>query len=397
MPCLLRILSYIDHTSCMSQTNELCLRNARVVLPDQVVSADMRVADGAIIAIESGICPEGEDLQGDYLIPGLVEVHTDHLETHYSPRPGVRWNPVAAIQAHDAQIATAGITTVLDCLRMGTDESADYDAGEMLMLASTLQQAQDQSRLRAEHFLHLRCEVSSSSVLDDCNQFALHDRIKLMSLMDHAPGQRQFTDMAVFEHYHKKKDGMDEATFKSFMNQRLENSRRYSDTHRATIAELCHRAGIPLASHDDATLEHVNDAVTLGVRIAEFPTTLDAACRAHEKGMKVLMGAPNVVRGKSHSGNVGARELAKQGVLDILSSDYIPASLLHSVFVLSLQEQIIDLPEAIALVTKNSANAVGLSDRGILAEGYRADLVRVSYQDDVPTVKCVWRSGIRVV
>lgn len=380
----------------MSQTNDHCLINAKVVLPDKVVSGYVRVAGGYISAIEPGTSSEGEDLHGDYLIPGLVEVHTDHLETHYSPRPGVRWEPMAAIQSHDAQIATAGITTVLDCLRMGSDESADYDAGEMLMIASLLQKAHDQSRLRAEHFIHLRCEVSSPSVLKDCQQFAEHDRIKLMSLMDHAPGQRQFTDMAVFEHYHRKKDGMDERTFKSFMNQRLENSQRFSDTHRAAIAALCNGADVTLASHDDATVEHVQDAVKLGVRIAEFPTTVDAAKSAHNNGMKVLMGAPNVVRGKSHSGNVGARELASLGVLDMLSSDYIPASLLHSVFVLSLQKNIIDLPQAIALVTANPAKAVGLQDRGILAEGYRADMVRVSYEDNVPTVKCVWRSGIRV-
>ncbi len=375
---------------------QLQLRNARIVLPDSVVLGHLDVSDGNIDVVGAGLGGAGEDLQGDYLIPGLVELHTDHLESHYSPRPGVRWDPLAAIQAHDAQIATAGITTVLDCLRMGADESASFESGEMLLLASCLKQAADQERLRAEHMLHLRCEVSALSVLEDCEQFAEHDNIMLMSLMDHAPGQRQFTDMAVFEHYHRGKDAMDDETFAAFANRRLHNSQHYSDQHRAAIAQVCAARNIALASHDDATLAHVIDAENLGIGISEFPTTIEAATAAHEKGMSILMGAPNVVRGRSHSGNVGARELARLGILDMLSSDYVPASLLHAPFVLSLQENLMSLADAIALVTCNPARAIGFDDRGSIVEGLRADLVRVRYQDNIPTVKCVWREGVRV-
>lgn len=379
----------------MNIRNDLRLSNARLVLRDRVLAGSVRVTDGLISSVESGETVSGEDLHGDYLIPGLVELHTDHLETHYSPRPGVRWNAISAIQSHDAQVAAAGITTVLDCLRMGTDD-ADYEAGEMLALAGYLQRAEDQNRLRAEHLLHLRCEVSSPGVLDDCAQFANHEKVMLVSLMDHAPGQRQFADMAVFEHYHRSKEGMDESSFKAFAAKRLENSKRYSETHRNTLAELCRSRKITLASHDDATLEHVEDAIGLGIHISEFPTTIEAASAAHEKGMRILMGAPNVVRGRSHSGNVGARQLAKLGTLDMLSSDYVPSSLMHAPFVLSLQENLMSLPDAIALVSTNPAQSIGFTDRGVIAEGYRADLVQVRYQDNVPTVKCVWREGVRV-
>lgn len=360
------------------------------------MSGSVHVVDGLITSVESGGASAGEDLQGDYLIPGLVELHTDHLESHYSPRPGVRWNPIAAIQSHDAQVAAAGITTVLDCLRLGTDD-AEYEPGEMLALAGVLQQAEDQERLRAEHLLHLRCEVSSPSVLDDCAQFENHSKVMLVSLMDHAPGQRQFADMAVFEHYHRSKEGMDEKTFKAFADKRLANSQRYSDKHRATIAAMCKARNITLASHDDATPRHVEDAIGFGIQISEFPTTIDAARAAHSRDMRILMGAPNVVRGRSHSGNVGARELAQLGTLDMLSSDYVPSSLMHAPFVLSLQERLMSLPDAIALVTRNPAQSIGFDDRGVLVEGFRADLVRVRYQDNVPTVKCVWREGVRVV
>lgn len=379
----------------MNTRNNLQLNNARLVLRDGVKLGDLRVTDGLIASVNANSNTQGEDLQGDYLIPGLVELHTDHLETHYSPRPGVRWDAIAAIQSHDAQVAAAGITTVLDCLRMGTDD-ADYEPGEMLALAGYLQQAEDQKRLRAEHYLHLRCEVSSPSVLDDCEQFASHDKVMLISVMDHAPGQRQFADMAVFEYYHRSKEAMDEKTFRAFASRRMENSKRYSDKHRGVLAELCKVRKITLASHDDATLEHVDDAIKLGIHISEFPTTVEAARAAHEKGMRILMGAPNVVRGRSHSGNVGARQLAQLGTLDMLSSDYVPSSLLHAAFVLSLQEKLMSLSDAIALVTSNPAQSIGFDDRGIIAEGYRADLVQVRYQDNVPTVKCVWREGVRV-
>ena len=380
----------------MTLVSDFSLHNARLVLPDAVVTGSIRVVGGKIASVDEGAASQGEDCQGDFLMPGLVELHTDHLETHYSPRPGVRWHPIAAIQSHDAQIAAAGITTVLDCLRMGTDDSADYEPNEMLELATYLQRAAEQDRLRAEHLLHLRCEVSSPGVLEDCEKFAQHQNIKLMSLMDHAPGQRQFADMAVFEHYHRSKDGMDDAAFRAFAERRLANSQRFSDSHRRSIATICNARDIALASHDDATLAHVDDAINLGVRIAEFPTTIDAARAAHAKGMGILMGAPNVVRGKSHSGNVGARELAEFGILDILSSDYVPSSLMHAPFVLAMQQKLMSLPEAIALVTCNPARAIGIDDRGEIAEGLRADLVRVRYQDDVPTVKSVWREGRRV-
>lgn len=380
----------------MDTHQQFVLSNARIVQPCGITAGSLVVVDGLIDKIDESAHADGVDCGGDYLLPGLVELHTDHLETHYSPRPGVRWNPLAAIQAHDAQVATSGITTVLDCLRMGTDDSADYEPGEMLSLADTLQSAASQNRLRSEHFLHLRCEVSAPNALDDFRLFESHPNVRMVSLMDHAPGQRQFKDMAVFEHYHRNKDGMDNATFQAFAARRQTNSELFSATHRASIAQACQERGIALASHDDATLEHVEESQTLGIQVAEFPTTAQAAEAAHEIGMKVLMGAPNVVRGQSHSGNVAARDLARRGTLDVLSSDYVPSSLLLAVFVLSLQDQLMSLSEATSLVSQSPAHAIGLTDRGQLSAGKRADLIRVSYSDGVPTVKTVWREGLRV-
>lgn len=372
------------------------LSNARIVLEDEVVRGTVVMHDGLIADISAGgTAAASMDMEGDYLIPGLVELHTDHLETHYSPRPGVRWNAIAALQAHDAQIVSSGITTVFDCVRLGSDEDGGFERGEMRAIADALARAGNEDRLRAEHFVHLRCEVSSHDVLEHFEDFKEDGQVRLVSLMDHAPGQRQFQTLGQYELYYKTKRGLTDEAFRAFVEKRQAASARYSDRHRQAIAEHCRERGIAIASHDDATLAHVDEATAFGVRLAEFPTSIEAAKASHENGMSVLMGAPNVVRGKSHSGNVAARTLAEMGVLDVLSSDYVPLSLIHAPFVFA-EDGVMTLPEAMRLVTATPARTVGLEDRGTIAPGQRADLVRVHHEEGVPVVRSVWREGRRV-
>lgn len=377
-------------------TAETVLSNARIVLADEIVEGSLVLRDGFIAGIEAGSSRTGEDMGGDYVIPGLVELHTDHLEGHYAPRPKVRWNPIAAVLAHDAQVATAGITTVLDALRVGMDEDADLTAADVRKLADAIEDSVAQDRLRADHFLHLRCEVSAPDCVQAFANFDEDDRVKLASLMDHAPGQRQFVNLETYAYYYQRKLKLTDRDFKLFCEKRMAESARYSAPNRAVIAAACHERGIVLASHDDATSGHVDEAIEQGVRVAEFPTTEEAARASKAAGLGVLMGAPNVMRGSSHSGNVSARTLASDGLLDILSSDYIPFSLIQSAFFLGDMVEGISLPQAVAMVSKNPAEAIGLTDRGIIEQGRRADLVRVRVDDHVPVVRTVWRQGRRV-
>ena len=377
-------------------TAEQVFTNARLVLEDEIVSGSLLVRDGQIADIDSGNRRLGEDLNGDYLIPGLVELHTDHLEAHYSPRPGVRWNLTAAIQSYDAQIVTSGITTVFDCLRLGSSEEGGFARGEMRDMADAIEKAGAERRLRAEHFIHLRCEVPTADVVEQFEDFTDDPQVRLVSLMDHSPGQRQFQTMEQYIFYYKIKRGLTDEAFDAFVAARKQASDLYSAKHRQAIADLCAERNISVASHDDATEAHVEEAIAQKVRLAEFPTSVEAARASHEAGMSVLMGAPNVVRGKSHSGNIAARDLAALGLLDVLSSDYIPFSLLVAPFILADELEGIALPEALRMVTANPARAVGLNDRGRLAPGLRADLVRVKREDGVPVVRGVWREGQRV-
>ncbi|QDZ09536.1 alpha-D-ribose 1-methylphosphonate 5-triphosphate diphosphatase [Devosia ginsengisoli] len=375
---------------------ELVLTNARIVLANEVLEGSLRV-DGGVITDIGAPSRTGLDLDGDYLIPGLVELHTDHLETHYAPRPRVRWNPVAAVQAHDAQIAASGITTVLDAIRIGLDEDTDVSAEEMRILAGAIRAGMDAGRLRAEHYIHLRCEVSAPDCLDSFLAIKDDPLVRLASLMDHAPGQRQFASLDAYKVYYQGKTKMSDAELDAFTARRNAQSLAHSGKHRRMISQMCHDQGIVLASHDDATRAHVEEAVDLGLHIAEFPTTLEAARASRQAGLSILMGGPNVVRGGSHSGNVSARALAEADLLDILSSDYIPFSMLQSAFSLADGVEGISLSKAIQLVTKRPAEAAGFHDRGEIAVGKRADFVHLRIEDGIPIVLTVWRQGQRVI
>ena len=371
-------------------------RNAAIVLADEVIHGSLVVRDGRIAEVATGASSIGEDLGGDALIPGLVELHTDHIEGHYLPRPKVRWNMMAALQAHDAQIAASGITTVFDAIRVGMDEDALLTSTDMLAMAQTIGVAAEGARLRADHYIHLRCEVSAPDVLQSFEGIARHPRIRLVSLMDHAPGQRQFVDLETYRSYYQRKMNLTDAAFAAFCRRRVAESETHSAANRRVIAGACRTSRIAVASHDDATEAHVREGIAIGITLAEFPTTVEAALLSREAGLHVLMGAPNIVRGGSHSGNVSASDLLDRGALDILSSDYVPFSLLQAAFLLA-DAGTLELPAAIRLVATNPAAAANFDDRGAIAPGLKADLVRVRRDGaHPPLVAGVWREGRRV-
>ncbi|WP_454914703.1 alpha-D-ribose 1-methylphosphonate 5-triphosphate diphosphatase [Xanthobacter sediminis] len=376
---------------------ELVLANARLVLAGEILEGHLRVADGRIVEIGTGAVPAGaEDCGGDYLLPGLVELHTDHVEGHLTPRPKVKWNPLAAVLAHDAQIAASGITTVFDSLRVWPDKRAVGMDGDAPLLIAAFDAARAADALRADHRIHLRCEVATDTVVEDAEAIMAGAPIHLVSLMDHTPGQRQFASVEQFRSYYMKKSGATAEEMDVIVATRLDFHARYARRNRAGLVALAHAHGCVVASHDDATPEHVAEAIGDGVAIAEFPTTDAAARLSHEAGIRVLMGAPNLVRGGSHTGNASAEDLARAGLLDILSSDYVPASLLWSAFDLARRVPSISLPQAVQRVTKIPAEVAGLSDRGEIAPGRRADLARVATLGDIPVVRSVYREGLRV-
>ena len=375
-------------------TEELVLSNARIVTDEAVVAGTLVVRAGRIAAVAAGPSRAhgAVDLAGDWLLPGLVELHTDNLERAFTPRVGVRWPADAAMLAHDAQVAAAGITTVGDAVCVGyyggRSERLAY-LGESL---AALARAKAANALRADHFLHLRLELADPLMLGLFEPLLAEPSLRLVSFMDHTPGQRQYRDLGKFR---ALQAGRDEAEIDALVARRLGEQALHVQRQREEVLRLLDGHAAVRASHDDTTPAHVAEAADCGCRIAEFPTTLEAAAAARAAGLSVVMGAPNLVLGGSHSGNVAAADLVERQLLDVLSSDYVPTSLLQAVFLLRDRFGHA-MPEAIAPATRTPAALVGLADRGRLAPDLRADLVRVREVGATPTVVAVWREGRRV-
>lgn len=374
--------------------------NARLVLSDEVIIGSLEVRDGVMASIRSGEieCPDCRivDCHGDYLLPGLVELHTDNLERHCMPRPSVAWpDLVAAAVAHDREIIASGITTVFDSIRVGSyRDEGDARSEQLFNMLSALSEGERHAVFKAEHRLHLRCELTDPDLPDMLERACLNNEVSLVSMMDHTPGQRQWADMdALRRHSRDKYPNSDE--LEEVLQRRIEVGDRYVPPNRTAVLQRFKGTNVVLATHDDTTREHVEEALSQGVAIAEFPCSMEAAKAADACGLKILGGAPNIVRGGSHSGNVSMHDLASAGVLHALSSDYVPASLLQAVFKLVLEEQW-SVPAAVALITANTASMAGLTDRGRLAVGLRADLVRLRMAGNTPVVESVHVSGRRV-
>lgn len=381
-----------------STMSERIIRNARIVAGGETFRGCVVLADGEIRAVDPGdvTSPAAEDWHGDWLLPGLVELHTDNLEKHLVPRPGVLWNATSATVTHDAQCAAAGITTVLDSIVIGDMDQGGTRSQTYETSISALHGCRNADLLRVEHLLHLRCEVSAPDIVETFERYADDALVELVSVMDHTPGQRQWRDLAKYRRYAERYGSYDDLQYERMVRERTEQQGRFAHKHRAIVVAGCHERDLPLASHDDTELEHVAQARQEKVAMSEFPTTLHAAQAAREAGMAIIMGGPNMVKGGSHSGNVSAAELARHDLLDILSSDYVPASLIQAAFL--LRDQLgWSMDRAIATVSRNPAQAIGLVDRGEIAVGLRADCIRVREVQGMPVVLGTWREGERAI
>jgi alpha-D-ribose 1-methylphosphonate 5-triphosphate diphosphatase len=378
-------------------TDQILFANAQIVLPGEVILGHLIVRDGLIATITQGATiPAGAiDCGGDFLCPGLIELHTDNLEQHISPRPRVNWPHNAAILAHDAELAGCGISTVFDALRVGSvlSEQGGYDKYARAM-ADEILAMRDAGALRISHLLHLRAETCSETLIEELDTFGPMDRIGIVSLMDHTPGQRQFANLSKFSQYVMGKHAMDQAAFEAHCTYLEGLYAKFGAPHQAATVAAARRYGATLASHDDTTVAHVMTSRDQGVTVAEFPTTYAAAAACREVGIDVIMGAPNLIRGGSHSGNVAAADLADAGLLDILSSDYVPAALLMGA--VQLGQRWGNMARGLGTVTQAPARAVGLMDRGQIAVGLRADLLRFGLVGQVPAPRGLWVHGTRV-
>jgi alpha-D-ribose 1-methylphosphonate 5-triphosphate diphosphatase len=380
--------------------DELTFANADLVLPDRVVRGTLQVRRGLIQSVEPGSAPSapGIDFDGDYLLPGAVDLHSDNLERQVEPRSRARWPSRSALVAHDAQCAAAGVTTVLDALCLG---DLGFDEGRMQTAregVADLDALCGTGLLKCDHYLHLRCELPAGDMLAMFDPLIDHTLLRMVSLMDHSPGVGQYADLERYREL-RRRSGAPEAMIEQRIAEIVEQRDRLrGPNRRAVLARMAHR-GVALASHDDRTEAEIAENHGDGVGISEFPVSLHAAVAAKRSGMKVIAGAPNLVRGGSHSGNVAASDLLRADAVDALASDYVPAAMIESAFVvarLGSKAPGKPLPQAVAMITAEPALMARLSDRGRLEVGLRADLVRVRVHDGLPFIRAVWRAGERI-
>ena len=378
--------------------HETRIFSERIITPEGLVRGEAIVRGSVILAVEPRACasPAALDWGVDMLTPGLVDLHTDNLEKHYQPRPGALWDAYGAALAHDGQCAAAGVTTVFDSLSLhGSKDGLDRkDAlGPMI---SAVDAACAEGVLRADHLLHLRCEVTDPHLLSNLEPYVDHPRLKLLSVMDHTPGQRQTANLDRLQE-RMLANGRSEAEIEELLlNRQFKRDPGAAGSNRCSVVGFAREYGLPLAAHDDASDEQVAEAHEDGCAIAEFPVTMQAARAARSFGMWIVMGGPNFVRGGSHSGNLSARAAAEAGLLDVIASDYVPLSMLRTAFLL-MDDYGWPAEKALAVVARNPARSVGLDDRGEIAPGQRADLLRVFRTPaGWPAPVEVWREGRRV-
>jgi alpha-D-ribose 1-methylphosphonate 5-triphosphate diphosphatase len=378
-------------------TQETILTNAILVLREEALTGTIVMHGQAIADIQAGRSHSKAaiDLNGDYVIPGVVDVHTDNLERQVQPRSLARWPSRSAMVAHDAQCAAAGVTTVLDALCLGDlgfdkERIKTFQDGVVDLDALT-----DAQLLKADHFLHLRCEIPALDMLELFDPVSDHPLVRMISLMDHSPGVGQYANMDFYRKL-RRQGGLDEETVERRIKEMQEQRARWRDPNRKALLDRVRGSSIALASHDDRTEAEIAENAADGIRISEFPVTMEAAVAAKRAGMQVIAGAPNIVRGGSHSGNVAAADLVRAEAVDAFASDYVPPSLVEAAFQCAREEGI-SLPSAIAMISDHPAGMSGLPDRGRLETGLRADMVRVHLHGTLPIVRQVWRAGERVI
>ncbi|MFD2649633.1 alpha-D-ribose 1-methylphosphonate 5-triphosphate diphosphatase [Devosia albogilva] len=358
------------------------LSSFRIVLADRVIeNGALHIEDGVITEISERPV-EVADIEGNglLLLPGMIDMHGDMIEREIEPRPGVRMPMEMGLRDLDMKLATAGITTAYASLSFAPGSTyghmRSYDFTSEMIRAVVAARP----NLLIDHRVHARFEVTFPAALSVVKDLVSEGLVDLVSLCDHTPGQGQYRDLDLQAANLSRNRGISLEAAAEQLQQRIRDRRETAGDITATlraVTQYCALHGVPVASHDDDTVEKVALMHSLGASISEFPVTLEAAQEARRRGMLNAMGAPNALRGQSYSGNLSARAAHEVGVLDLLAADYHPSAMLPAVLVLARTDPR-GLPGAMRLASLNPARALGLEDRGEIGVGQRADLVIAS-------------------
>jgi alpha-D-ribose 1-methylphosphonate 5-triphosphate diphosphatase len=365
------------------------IRSTNILIDGKFKSADIVIKKDTI----SRIAPyKSLDVAIDFgdkrVVAGFVDLHGDAIEKEIEPRPGARFPVSMAVVELDKKLSMAGITTMFHAVGFNDGElSKGRGTEQSRELIEEIYQANTQ-HLGVDNLIHARFEITSESSLETVKELITSKKINLLSIMDHSPGQGQFKTLEAWKKYFLKTYTIKEDEVEEYLLNKASKDKK-SVVEDLVSFSISHH--LPVLSHDDDCLEKLNTLKALGVSFSEFPLSLEVASQAKEMGIKTGMGAPNVVRGGSQSGNIAAALLIKEGVCDYLCSDYHPASMLLSPY--KLQKELdLSLEEGFAMISSTPAKLAGLENRGEIKEGYLADIVVID-ETHIPKVVMTFKEG----
>jgi alpha-D-ribose 1-methylphosphonate 5-triphosphate diphosphatase len=369
-----------------------CIYNARIVLPERIVKGYLLIEGNRISEVIEGSFPKNDwnaeftmiDAQGAYVMPGMIDMHSDAIEKEIQPRPNSLFPISMAYQELDKKLPGSGITTMYHSLSL-SDDWGVRNSDTVLEVIDTINCLKGKCA-RINHKVHLRYEIVFLEGINILESLVREQRIDFMSYMDHTPGQGQFKDIEALKEFTIKSYGRNAEDIDAFLDKTKERMVKIDWPGLIRLARMAKNKGIHLASHDDDTQEKIEILSACGGVISEFPINLETAKYAAAKGISVCVGAPNIVRGKSHSNNMRAVDAVRNQAADIICSDYLPSAMLPAVFGLSREG--IRLSEAVKMVTLNPAKALGIAQEvGSIEAGKLADLLIVELYEDYPVVR----------
>ncbi|AFM40727.1 metal-dependent hydrolase involved in phosphonate metabolism [Desulfosporosinus acidiphilus SJ4] len=374
------------------RTNRICLYNANMILPEKVCKGHIIVEGNRIVEVVERDFPRVKcysdltmiDAEGCFIMPGMIDLHSDAIEKEIQPRPNTLFPTRMAFYELEKKLTVSGITTMFHSLSLSDEWGVRNQemVVEIINSINTLKKA----RSMINHKIHLRYELTFLEGLKALEGLIKSKSIDLMSYMDHTPGQGQFRDAEALKDFTVQSYGPKGQEFEEFLDKTLENQALISWTKLRELSKMAKQEGIPLAFHDDDNQEKINALLECEGIISEFPINLETAAYAASKGIHVCVGAPNIIRGKSHSNNMRALDAILNHAADIICSDYLPSAMLPAVFYLSKEG--IRLTDAVKMVTFNPAKALGIEkEAGSIEVGKCADLIVVEMHQDYPILR----------
>lgn len=373
------------------------IHGGKIATPNGVVDNGTIVIENGVIAEilqgnKAGRGPQVTDAAGCWILPGMIDIHSDAIEHEMRPRPSSHFPIRSSFHELERKLVAQGITTIYHSFSMHDHDSANEVRrnANVTRYVEEIRSLNEQSRL-IRNKIHIRFEITNRDAVPHIERYLQERTVDLLSFMDHTPGQGQYRDLEVHKRFIMQRQHKSEEEVLRMFEERKRKPKTGLDTLRR-LAELARRAGVPLASHDDDSIEKLDLVQDWHAAISEFPVDLPVAVEAKRRGMFVAMGAPNVMLGRSHSNNLSALEAIQEGVVDILCSDYYPPAMLQSVF--RLHRLGCGLHEAVNMVSLHPARALGIDGRfGSIEPGKAADLIMVRLQDEQPIIRQVWVEG----